>query len=160
VNQLTVRQLELDDWVSIKELQVRVLDSRASRYIWVDDASLEAYFYNSHFFPDRVGMLGLWEGSQLIGTVALFITATPQMNIRGAPPILHAFIHSVFIAETRNKNAGPYLLAAMEEWAAQRGAPQLLGNIYPREGRVNSFVKKYGFKPYHTVIGKDVRTNG
>ena len=156
---LCVRQVDLVDWSSIKELQKEVEGSRAERFIYAGDDELKAAFFNSHFDSSRVALLGLWDYDVLRGMTSLFLLAQPQMHITGAPISVNAFIQSVYISPQARPRAGFFLLESMDLWARQRNAPLLLGNIFPREGRVNAFVKKYGFEPYHTVIGRRV-TNG
>lgn len=154
---LCVRQVELDDWPAVKQLQKEVHGSRAERFIYAGDAELEAAFFNSNMSPGTAALLGLWETGDLVGMCSLFLQVQPQMSIIGAPPACNAFILSVYISPSAKYQAGFFLLESMEEWARKRNAPILAGNIYPREGRVNAFVKKYGFVPYHTVIGKVVK---
>lgn len=157
---LCVRQAELDDWIHIKTLQKEVQGSRAERFIYAGDAELEAAFLHSNVNPVNVALLGLWDESVLRGMVSLFLQIQPQMHILGAPNMVNAFIQSVYVSPSARPIAGFFLLKAIEDWARQRKAPLIAGNIYPREGRVNAFVKKYGFEPYHTVIGRKVDLDG
>lgn len=155
-----VRQIDLSDWDQVKLLQQEVKGSKAERFIYVDDRELENIFFNSKIFDKSSALLGLLEGEALLGMVALMVQGQSQLHIAGAPLVYNCFIQSVYISPRASSDAGYFFDYCMMKWAVSRGCHCIFGNVSHREGRVNAFVKKYGFEPYHTVIGKRLITDG
>lgn len=161
-----VTQACLDDWQNIQALWASFRNTRFSAYISGDLPGLEAVLCNSYSFPDKVAVLLLWETypsstftQRLVGMLVLFLHTSPSLEKHGLALQINGFIHSVFIQPGVKARAGKILLEAAESWSAARGATHIFGNVRV-DGNLSAFHRKYGFKPTHSVIIKEIDNHG
>lgn len=161
---IEVSTATLDDWPEIKKLHHRYVKTKAPQFIQADIPSLQSYLVNSIAAPRVAGFLTLRWNGRLIGLVALQVLSNQQLATTGLQPTVHGFIHAVYIETTSRVNnemktipdeAGRIFCKKIEEWAKIRGADWIFGNVRTEKRNVG-FVRKYGFKMLHQVIGKEI----
>ena len=160
---MTVTNASLDDWQDIKVLVHELQESRFSAILGADINGMECWLHNSKLFPQSVGLLLLrWEG-RLVGLCALMAVDAPEPGSLGLGGNVrtqrHGFIHSVYIAPYADEKvpqcAGQVLLKGIEQWARERGAVYLYGNVR-LDGRFGALWRKFGLSPQHGVIGRAI----
>ena len=160
---ILIRQACLDDWPAIKRLRERFAKTKAVDYISASLPELEAYLVNSLQNP-TVGMIVAYHRERMVGLASVCVFAQPQLGVPGLADKRFGFINAIYIESSIRiggenvmmpSEVGLGFSRAIEEWAKQRGATWLMGNV--REGGpLQAFQRKYGFRVLHTIIGKEI----
>lgn len=165
---IKVKEFQMDDWGAVREyLQHISSDPNASR-IELSLTEMEKYAITSLINPD-VGLFLLTaevEGSMtMIGILAAMCISNPTVGGN----ISHTYIKAAYISSSvlytdwgrdRRKFSVPYsagiiFLDFVNEWAKNRNCSNICANVR-MDGPLEGFYRKYGFEPYHYVIGKKV----
>lgn len=154
----------LDDWQEIKDLYNHFQETKATVFIQAELPDLQSYLANSLTMPDKVGFVLLRYHGHLIGMASLCIVLNQQISEMGVQVVPQGFINAVYIrpsytdgesCRTVPHEAGKMLCWGIEQWAALRNAEYVFGNVRT-EKRNTGFVRKYGFRLMHQVIGKKI----
>lgn len=152
---IQARLATLDDWQGLKDLWYSFQKTRFTSYI---DASLEDlghYLTNSLSCPERVGLLVLENEGKIVGIITLCAMVNPQLHLPGCPLLVNGFIHVAYITPGQPHRAGIILSNAINDWCKARHCKHVIGHVR-MDGNFEGFFKKYGFKQWHYVIGREV----
>ena len=171
MNNIKVKEFTMDDWGSVREyLQVISSDPNAAR-IELSLTEMEKYAITSLTNP----MVGLFiltaelpevsDHPVIIGILAAMCISNPTVGGN----ISHTYVKAAYVSSSivhsdwgrdRRKFSVPYkagiiFLDFVNEWAKNRQCSNICANVR-MDGPLEGFYRKYGFEPYHYVIGKKV----
>lgn len=153
------RLATLDDWQGLKDLWASFQKTRFTKYIDASLSDLGHYLSNSLSVPDRIGLLVLTVDEKIVGITTLCAVVNPQMHLPGCPIAVNGFIHVAYITPGLESSAGLLLSQAIDNWCFQRGCKNVFGHVR-MDGNFNAFFRKYNFKKWHYVIGREVAQSG
>lgn len=167
---VTVRRIRLHEWEQVRELRIRATDDPDASIAFLTTAAQERA-RDDAFWRERAvgGALGenaaqfvAIAGDAWIGTVTVLLRTAGERNHLGATLTEdRADIVGVYLdPDHRGRGILGDLLAAAEQWAAERGHVALTLDVHRDNERAQRAYRSWGFAPtgttFTSVIGPEL----
>lgn len=153
---MIIKQIDVGEWDKVEEIHKYLeADPQSHQYVYGSLEDLRGFFINSLSRPDVVGMLMALDKETPVGIATIMLHSSPLPTQIGIASYNTVFIHSGYVRKGFGYKAGKLLYRGIEDWGKARNAKAVFANIRP-DGNLKGFERKYGLKPRHVVVMKEI----